>query len=164
MALFAPSARAEAEDVPPRPEDEGLMREAIALAQTSDFPFGAIIARDGEVLARGPNLGKRLADPTAHAEMVAIRRFIATRPPDELRGATLYTSAEPCPMCIGAIIWSGLSRVVFGASVDDLAPRIGPIALSAREVAQRTPFARVAFTGGVLRAEALALFERRATP
>lgn len=94
------------------------MREAIALAAQSDFPFGAVIARGGTILSRGPNLGRQLNDPTAHAEMVAIRRFLAARPAEELKGATIYATAEPCPMCMGAILWCGLSRVVFGASLE----------------------------------------------
>ncbi|WP_296583611.1 nucleoside deaminase [Xanthobacter sp.] len=153
---------------PLRPEDESLMREAIALAAQSDFPFGAVIARGDEVLSRGPNLGRQLNDPTAHAEMVAIRRFLATRPADELKGATIYASAEPCPMCMGAILWCGLSRVVFGASLEQVAakygrqPQIGVPALDvARTMAAAAPFLKVAITGGVLAPEALALFDRK---
>ncbi|UJX47658.1 nucleoside deaminase [Xanthobacter sp. YC-JY1] len=144
------------------------MREAIALAAQSDFPFGAVIARGGEVLSRGPNLGRQLNDPTAHAEMVAIRRFLATRPADELKGATIYASAEPCPMCMGAILWCGLSRVVFGASLEQVAakygrqPQIGMPALDvARTMAEAAPFLKVSITGGVLAPEALALFDRK---
>ncbi|QRG09555.1 nucleoside deaminase [Xanthobacter dioxanivorans] len=143
------------------------MREAIALAAEADYPFGAVITRDGQVLVRGLNLGRRLADPTAHGEMVAIRRFVATRPPEELKGTTLYTSGEPCAMCMGAIIWCGISRVVFAASVDDIAARLGQITMSAQAVAQlmarHAPFAQVEITGGVLRTEALALFDAKKT-
>lgn len=162
MALFSTAGRAEAVNMPTQPGDEGFMREAIALAAEADYPFGAVIVRDGVVLAQGMNLGRRLADPTAHGEMVAIRRFLATRPPAELKGTPLYTSGEPCAMCMGAIVWCGISRVVFAASVDDLSQRIGQITLSASDVANHTPFERVAITGGVLRSEALALFDRPA--
>ena len=168
LSLFPSETRADAELGPQRPEDEGLMREAIALAAQSDFPFGAVIARGGEVLSRGPNLGRQLNDPTAHAEMVAIRRFLAARPADELKGATIYASAEPCPMCMGAILWCGLSRVVFGASLEQVAakygrqPQIGMPALDvARTMAAAAPFLKVAITGGVLAPEALALFDRK---
>lgn len=167
LDLFPREARAEATLVPVRPEDERLMREAIALAAEADYPFGAVITRDGQVLVRGLNLGRRLADPTAHGEMVAIRRFVATRPPEELKGTTLYTSGEPCAMCMGAIIWCGISRVVFAASVDDIAARLGQITMSAQAVAQlmarHAPFAQVEITGGVLRTEALALFDAKKT-
>ncbi|MFG1190237.1 nucleoside deaminase [Xanthobacter flavus] len=168
LSLFPSETRADAVLGPQRPEDEGLMREAIALAAQSDFPFGAVIARGGEVLSRGPNLGRQLNDPTAHAEMVAIRRFLATRPADELKGATIYASAEPCPMCMGAILWCGLSRVVFGASLEQVAakygrqPQIGMPALDvARTMAEAAPFLKVSITGGVLAPEALALFDQK---
>ncbi|WP_238120587.1 MULTISPECIES: nucleoside deaminase [unclassified Xanthobacter] len=161
LSLFPLETRAEAVEVPARPEDEAFMREAIALAKAADYPFGAVITRGGDVLARGMNLGRRLADPTAHGEMVAIRRFLAVRPPDELKGTTLYTSGEPCAMCMGAIVWCGISRVVFAANVEELAARIGQITISAKQVAEETPFARVELTGGVLSGEALALFDQK---
>ncbi|MGA3302461.1 MAG: nucleoside deaminase [Methylovirgula sp.] len=143
----------------PKPEDEGLMREAIALAAQADFPFGAVIARDGAILARGLNLGKRTHDPTAHGEMVAIRRFLAERGPEELKGTTLYTSGEPCPMCMGAIIWCGIARVVYAASIAQLSAHIGQIMLTSAEIANKTPFAKIDITGGVLADEAIKLFQ-----
>lgn len=90
-------ARAEARRIAPIPGGELFMRMALAEAAQGDFPFGAVIVRDGEVLAKGRNLGKTTNDPAAHGEMVAIRRFIAVRPAAELKGTTLYTSGEPCP-------------------------------------------------------------------
>ena len=166
LALFPTGAQAEAVSAPARPEDEPLMREAIALAAQSDFPFGAVIVRGGDVVSRGPNLGRRLNDPTAHAEMVAIRRFLAARPAEELKGATLYASAEPCPMCMGAILWCGFARIVFGASLEQVAakygrqPQIGIAALDvARTMAEAAPFLTIEITGGVLADEALAAFK-----
>ena len=156
-ALAAAPAAAGAVSVPVKPEDEEFMREAIALAARADYPFGAVIVRDHQVLARGLNLGKKLQDPTAHGEMVAIRRFLAERGPEELRGTTLYTSGEPCAMCMGAIIWCGISRVVYAASMAQLA-RTGQIMISATEVAEKTPFTSVEITGGVLADEAMKLF------
>lgn len=168
LALFPPRGEAKAVSAPPRAEDEGLMREAIALAAQSDFPFGAVIARGGEILSRGPNLGRQLNDPTAHAEMIAIRRFLAARPAAGLEGATIYASAEPCPMCMGAILWCRFARVVFGASLDQVAakygrqPQIGVAALDvARTMAEAAPFLSIEITGGVLAPEALALFDRK---
>jgi tRNA(adenine34) deaminase len=144
----------------PLPADEHFMRLAIAEAERGDFPFGAVIVRDGDVLSTGRNLGKTTNDPTAHAEMVAIRRFVAARPAAELQGTTLYTSGEPCPMCMSAILWCGIGRVVFAASIDELATKIGQIMLTSRRVADAAPFATVAITSGVLSAEALALFSK----
>jgi tRNA(Arg) A34 adenosine deaminase TadA len=151
-------AKADVITAPATSEDERLMREAIALAAEADFPFGAVIVRDGTVMARGLNLGKRTQDPTAHGEMVAIRRFLTDHGPEALKGTTLYTSGEPCPMCMGAIIWCGIARVVYAASTAELGARIGQIMVSCTEVADKTPFAKIEITGGVLADEAIELF------
>jgi tRNA(adenine34) deaminase len=154
----ATPALAAVEDNPEQPGDAAFMRLAIAEAARGDFPFGAVITRNGEILARGRNLGIEQKDPTAHAEMVAIRRFLAAHGPEKLKGATIYASGEPCPMCAGAIIWCGLGRVVYGASIEQLSTKIGQIMVTQRELAARTPFETVQITGGVLAAEALKLF------
>ena len=104
-ALGATGAEAKGKPSPVRPEDEAYMRLALAEAAKGDFPFGAVIVRDGKIVSTGRNLGVTNNDPTAHGEMVAIRRFVADHPAKELNGATLYTSGEPCPMCMGAIVW-----------------------------------------------------------
>jgi tRNA(adenine34) deaminase len=153
-------AFAEARQMAPLPEDEAFMRMALAEAAKGDFPFGAVIVRESEVLAKGRNLGKTNNDPTAHGEMVAIRNIVAERPAQEFAKTTLYTSGEPCAMCISAIIWCGIARVVFAASVEELATRIGQIMLASRTVANAAPFADIAITGGVLSSEALALFPK----
>jgi tRNA(adenine34) deaminase len=160
LAAAPRASVAEARKMPPQPEDERFMRLALEEAAKGDFPFGAVIVRAGEVLAKGRNLGKTNNDPTAHGEMVAIREFVATRPAAELAGTALYTSGEPCPMCMGAIVWCGVGRVVFAASIEQLTRKIGQIMLTSRRVAQAAPFARIAITGGVLSAEALALFDK----
>ena len=110
--LFAVTAAAQSTT-----DDERFMRMAIEEARLADFPFGAVIVRDGKVLAHGRNLGRTFGDPTAHGEMVAIRRFLDKYPPGALRGTTLYTSGEPCVMCMGAILWCHIGRLVFAASV-----------------------------------------------
>ena len=135
------------------------MRMAIEEARQADFPFGAVIVRDGKVIARGRNLGRTNRDPTAHGEMVAIRRCLAEHGPELLRGATLYTSGEPCAMCMGAILWCHIGRLVFAASVTQLATKIDQIMLSAADVAATAKFAPIAITGGVLADEAMALFK-----
>jgi tRNA(adenine34) deaminase len=142
-------------------EDVALMREVIALAAEADLPFGAVIVKDGQVLARGRNSGRRLKDPTAHGEMVAIHDCLAAHGPDALRGATIYTSGEPCPMCMGAILWCRIGRVVYAASIEELSTKLGQIMVSSAEIAARTSFTEVEITGGVLAEEALALFDRK---
>jgi tRNA(Arg) A34 adenosine deaminase TadA len=145
-------------------EDDRYMRIALEEARQGDFPFGAVIARDGSVLARGRNLGRTLHDPTAHGEMVAIRRVIATHGGEVLRGATLYTSGEPCVMCMGAILWCHMARLVFAASVEQLGTRIDQIMISSADIAAKAPFAPITITGGVLAEEAMQLFGAGAAP
>jgi tRNA(adenine34) deaminase len=140
-------------------EDKRLMRLAIAEGARGDYPFGAVIAREGNVLMKGRNLGKQQNDPTAHGEMVAIRRFLATYGPEKLKGTTLYTSGEPCCMCMGAIVWCGISRVVFAASIHQIAIKMGQIMISSTEIADKTPFETIDMTGGVLASEAMSLFK-----
>ena len=143
-----------------RADDERFMRLALAEAALGDFPFGAIIEQSGRVLAKGHNSGKTANDPTAHGEIMAIRDFVAEHPANELEGATIYTTGEPCPMCMAAIIWTGLSRVVFAASIEELSTLLGQIMIKSDAIAAAAPFAQVEITGGVLSREALALFPR----
>ena len=145
---------------PESAEDLRFMRMAIDEARLGDFPFGAVIVRDGAVIARGRNLGRTLGDPTAHGEMVAIRRCLAEHGPDALVGSSLYTSGEPCAMCMGAILWCRLGRLVYAASVAQLATRIDQIMISSAELAARAPFAPISITGGVLADAELRLFPR----
>jgi tRNA(Arg) A34 adenosine deaminase TadA len=156
---IATSAVARGIEQPATEEDVRFMRMAIEEAVLGDFPFGTVIVRDGEVLARGRNLGKQEKDPTAHGEMVAIRNFLKEHGPDLLRGTTLYTSGESCSMCMGAIIWCGIGRVVFGASIAQLATKIGQIMVTDSEIAAKTPFLDIAITGGVLAEDSLRLFK-----
>lgn len=97
---------------------EELMREAIAEAADSgeDVPVGAVVlSADGEVIARGHNEREADSDPTAHAEIVAIRRAAAERQDWRLEDCTLVVTLEPCVMCAGAIVAARIGRVVFGA-------------------------------------------------
>jgi tRNA(adenine34) deaminase len=144
---------------PPAADDVTFMRMAIEEARVADFPFGAVIVRDGAVMARGRNLGRTNQDPTAHGEMDAIRKCLREHGPATLRGSTLYTSGEPCAMCMGAILWCHVERLVFAASVTQLATKIDQIMLSSAEVSAKASFAPISITGGVLADEAMALFK-----
>jgi len=93
-------------------------REGIAAGQT---PFGSVIIREGRVLAIAHNTVWRDQDPTAHAEVNAIREAAKALGVVSLDGTTLYTTCEPCPMCLSAIHWAKIDRVVFGASIADAA-------------------------------------------
>jgi tRNA(Arg) A34 adenosine deaminase TadA len=162
-AIFATALTAardaRARPAPVLPDDVRFMQIAIDEAAKADFPFGAVIVKNGEVIARGRNSTHADHDPTAHGEMVAIRSCLGLHGPETLKGATLYTSGEPCCMCMGAIIWCGMGRLVYAASVDQLATKIGQIMLSAEDVASKAPFAPIDITGGVLADEALRLFK-----
>ena len=87
-------------------------------------PFGAVIVRDGNIIAEGVNRVTAINDPTAHAEVVAIREACGKLGAFELRGCEIYTSCEPCPMCLGAIYWARLARIYFGNVAAD-ASQIG---------------------------------------
>ena len=102
------------------------MREAIALAREGAArgdggPFGAVVVRDREVVGRGWNRVLAERDPTAHAEIIAIREAARRLGAYHLRGALLYTSCEPCPMCLGAAYWARLEGICYGATADDAA-------------------------------------------
>ena len=84
-------------------------------------PFGAVIVRNGKIVAEGSNRVTSTNDPTAHAEVVAIRRACHELGVFELKDCELYTSCEPCPMCLGAIYWARLSRIYFANSAEDAA-------------------------------------------
>lgn len=84
-------------------------------------PYGAVIVRDGEIIARSGNCVTCNLDPTAHAEVMAIRLACEKLRDFQLTGCTLYTSCEPCPMCLGAIYWARLERVFFACNRDDAA-------------------------------------------
>jgi guanine deaminase len=105
--------------------DEGWLARAVALATTNvadgGGPFGAVIVRDGVVVAEGQNRVTRDLDPTAHAEVMAIRAACTKLATFELTGCTLYTSCEPCPLCLSASLWARLDRVVYAADREDAA-------------------------------------------
>lgn len=82
-------------------------------------PFGAVIVRGGEVLSMGTNRVVPACDPTAHAEVIAIRDACTKTGAFKLEGATIYSSCEPCPMCLSAIYWAGIRRLCYGATKHD---------------------------------------------
>lgn len=104
---------------------EELMREAIRLSvenvKNGGGPFGAVIARDGEIIAAGVNRVTSENDPTAHAEVSAIRAACKTLGTFGLQGCEIYTSCEPCPMCLSAIYWARLDRMYYGNDKEDAA-------------------------------------------
>lgn len=109
-------------------EDRRFMQMAINLSvenvANGGGPFGAVIVKDGEVVATGVNRVTANNDPTAHAEVSAIRAACAKMQDYRLSGCTCYTSCEPCPMCLAALYWAGVDRVWYGNTQSD-ADKIG---------------------------------------
>jgi tRNA(Arg) A34 adenosine deaminase TadA len=107
-------------------EDRHFLERAIALAyegmrKGAGGPFGAVVVKDGVIIGEGHNEVLGSNDPTAHAEMMAIRRACAHLQDYQLESCTIYASSEPCPMCMGAIYWARPSRIVFATTHQDAA-------------------------------------------
>ncbi|MBT8400068.1 MAG: nucleoside deaminase [Rhodothermia bacterium] len=138
--------------------DQDWMKMAIEEARKGDAPYGALIVRDDSLLTGGFNTTKRDYDPTAHAEVNAIRAATKRQVVRLLEGCTLYATGEPCVMCAGAAVWAGVSRIVFGATVEQLAEAgQHQIHVSSFSVA-RAGFREIEVVGGVLADEVLKLF------
>jgi len=103
-----------------------FMQEAARLALENvqsglGGPFGAVVVKDGQIIARGTNRVTRTNDPTAHAEVVAIREACRVLGTFDLSGCEVYTSCEPCPMCLSAIYWARIGKVYYGCTAQDAA-------------------------------------------
>jgi tRNA(Arg) A34 adenosine deaminase TadA len=145
-------------------EDARRMLGLIAYtARTLDtetpVPFGAVIVETatGKALVRGVNAVRRENDPSSHAEVRAVRKAARKLRSPSLKGYTLYTTCEPCPMCMANALWAGLDRVVYGATIADASQHCRQIHISAREVTRRSDM-QCLVTGPVEREQAVALF------
>ena len=134
--------------------DEALMAIALDEArrglEAGEVPVGAVVVVGGEIVARAHNAPIALADPTAHAEILALREAARTRGNYRLTGATLYATVEPCPMCCGAILHARVARVVYGAAD----PKAGAVESLYRLLDDARLNHRVVARGGVLAGEA----------
>ncbi|MCP5351685.1 MAG: tRNA adenosine(34) deaminase TadA [Chromatiales bacterium] len=148
--------------------DAEFMRAALAQAERAEaegeVPIGAVLVRDGEVIAEGWNHPIGAHDPTAHAEIVALRAAGRAVGNYRLPGTTMYVTLEPCPMCIGAMIHARVERIVFGAHD----PKTGAAGGALDLLGDPTHNHRIALTGGVLADECGSrlrdFFRRRRTP
>ena len=140
---------------------EELMRRSIELSLRNvaegGGPFGAVVARGGEIVAEGVNRVTAQCDPTAHAEVAAIRAAARKLGTFDLSGCDIYASCEPCPMCLGAIYWARLDRLFYAATKDDAARAGFDDAFIYRELALDPSQRRLATTR-LLGDEALATF------
>jgi tRNA(adenine34) deaminase len=126
---------------------------AAQAAQAGEVPVGAVIVRGGEIVATGANAPRATCDPTAHAEIVAIRRACETLGTDRLTDCDLWVTLEPCAMCAGAIVHARIARLYWGA--DD--PKGGAVVHGARVFAQPTCHHRPELFGGIGEREAAAM-------
>jgi tRNA(adenine34) deaminase len=142
------------------PGHERYMRRAIELAaNVPNLPFGAVIVdqESSKIVAEGWN--KSSINPTWHGEIDAINRLAEVRPEIDGRKLVLYTTAEPCPMCQGAILWSGIETVVYGTSIRFLQKNgWRQIDILAEEIVRRSPSWTCSLIGGILEQECNALF------
>ena len=140
---------------------EDFMRQAIDLAveniKNGGGPFGAVIVKDGEVVATGANRVTANNDPTAHAEVSAIRAACTKLGTFDLSGCVIYTSCEPCPMCLGAIYWAHIDKIYYGANQYDAARIDFDDSFIYREL-ELTPDKRNKPVENILHDEALAPF------
>jgi tRNA(adenine34) deaminase len=147
-----------------RMRDEAILADlvrftALSFATATPVPFGAALVetRTGKMLFRGRNAVMREKDPSAHAETRAVRKACQKLGRPSLAGYTLYSTCEPCPMCMANALWAGVDRVVFGATIADANEHCRQIHITAREVAERSDM-RCEVEGEVLREECRALF------
>ena len=141
----------------------GFMREAIALSKSNvekatGGPFGAVIVKDGKVIGKSANLVTTTNDPTAHAEIAAIRLACKELNTFTLEGCVIYTSCEPCPMCLGAIYWAHLDKMYYANSKKDAA-NIGFDDAFIYEEIDLHPAKRKLISEQILNDEALTIFE-----
>lgn len=136
--------------------DEQYIKIAIEEAKKGTFPFGAVIVKDDKVIARSHNTAT--LDPTAHAEINAIREACQKLNTVDLKGCVLYTTCEPCPMCFTAAWWANISKIVYGAEGEDVTEDEWKIDLKCVELTQRSKN-KIEVKGGVLRDECLELFK-----
>ena len=142
--------------------NEELMRRAIALSEASVLkgggPFGAVIAKNGEIIAEASNSVTIDHDPTAHAEVNAIRQAARELGTFDLSGCDIYTSCEPCPMCLGAIYWAHLDRMYYACNKDDAADAGFDDSFIYKELDLEASERRLK-SENILRSEALKTFE-----
>lgn len=132
-------------------------RRALATPRRSPFASSVVETRTGRRVARCLNRARALGDPTAHAEVVAIRTACRRLKSTSLAGFTLYTTCEPCPMCMAAALWSRVDRVVFGATIADASRHCAQIHTGARQLVRRSDL-RCEVSGPVARAACAAVF------
>lgn len=145
-------------------QQKQFMQEAIRLSvsnveQNKGGPFGAVVVKDGVIIARGTNSVTAHNDPTAHAEVMAIREACKTLNTFQLTGCEIYASCEPCPMCLAAIYWARPDKLFYAANKEDAAAIDFDDNFIYEEIAQPVAERKI-FTRQLMRDEALEAFEK----
>lgn len=138
---------------------EEALRLSKAAAQHGNEPFGAVLVKDGSIVYSNENQVHSASDPTFHAEAGLLRRFCAETGITDLREYTLYSSCEPCFMCSGAMVWTRLGRLVYGASNRDLCAIFGEEGSDCSHLVFSHSDHQPQVTAGVLRQECLEVLE-----
>ena len=143
--------------------DRIFMEKAIELSvkavEHGNEPFGAVLVKDNEIVYTNENQIYTQNDPTFHAEMGLLRRFVAETGITDLKDYTMYSSCEPCFMCSGAMVWVNLGRLVFGAGNADLEEMLGNPGCSSCQLVFENSVRKPLVTGGVLREESLKVLQ-----
>jgi len=135
------------------------MRAAIDVAEKHQTPFGAVLAMGEEIFIEAANQTKQLHDPTAHAEVMAIRKLGELLRKTDLSGFTLYTTCEPCPMCTSAAIWAKIDTIIYGAEIPAITKFMPQISLRAQTVCEHS-FTSVNVFHGFMKEECIQLLRK----
>ncbi|HMB41778.1 MAG TPA: nucleoside deaminase [Balneolaceae bacterium] len=114
------------------------MKAAIDIAEKHQTPFGAVLAMGDEIFVEAANQTRQLHDPTAHAEVMAIRKLGEHLQKTDLSGFTLYTTCEPCPMCTSATIWAKVGTIVYGTDIPTITKFMPQISLRAQDICDQS--------------------------
>ncbi len=134
------------------------MNAAIEIAKQNSTPFGAALAMGDEIFVTVANQTKKLHDPTAHAELLAIRTLSSQLKKTNLSGFTLYTTCEPCPMCMSAAIWAKIDTVFYGCDIPSISKKMPQIDLRSIDINEKS-FHNVTIQGGVLESRCMELLQ-----
>lgn len=135
------------------------MQAAIEVAEFKQTPFGAALAMGDELFATAANQTKQKSDPTAHAEIEVIRKLSDQLQKKDLSGFTLYSTCEPCPMCMSAIIWSGIEMVVFGCDIPTISTYMKQIEIRAEKIIKKSS-SKIELKPGFMLSECEALLRK----
>ena len=132
--------------------DSRFMKAAIEIADKHQTPFGAVLVKDGTIEMSSANETHQLNDPTAHAELLAIRKLATDLKKTELTGYKLYTTCEPCSMCMSAAIWANIDELIYGCSIPEIVNHLDQITLRADSINDYS-FRKIKVKGGILNDE-----------